>query len=45
MLKLSHYTKRAILGGVFAAIITGTGAFLLGNLSGYEARANNIIVM
>jgi hypothetical protein len=25
-------------GGIFATIITGTGAFLLGNISGYEAK-------
>lgn len=37
-MNLSQYTKRAILGGVFATLVTGTGAFLLGNISGYEAR-------
>ncbi len=35
---LSVYTKRAILGGVLAAVFTGLGTFLLGNLSGYEAK-------
>ena len=38
MFKLTHYNKRALYGGLFAALVTGTGAFLLGNISGYEAR-------
>ena len=38
MFNLTHYNKRALYGGIFAAIVTGTGAFLLGNISGYEAR-------
>ena len=38
MFKLSQYNKRALFGGLFAAIITGLGAFSLGNLSGYEAK-------
>lgn len=35
---LTSYNKRAIFGGIVAAIITGFGAFILGNLSGYEAK-------
>ncbi len=38
MLSLTRYNKRALAGGIIAAIITGTGAFLLGNISGYEAK-------
>ncbi len=38
MIKLSKYNKRALYGGLIAAIITGTGVFLLGNISGYEAK-------
>lgn len=37
-MKISKYNQRALLGGIIAAIITGTGVFLLGNLSGYEAK-------
>ncbi|WP_034258301.1 hypothetical protein [Altibacter lentus] len=37
-MRLTTYNKRALFGGIFATIVTGTGAFLLGNLSGYEAR-------
>ncbi len=35
---LSKYTRRAIYGGITATIITGLGVFILGNLSGYEAK-------
>lgn len=38
MIKLSEYNQRAIYGGLIAALITGTGVFLLGNISGYEAK-------
>lgn len=38
MLSLTRYNKRALAGGIIAAVITGTGAFLLGNISGYEAK-------
>jgi hypothetical protein len=38
MLKLSKYNQRALYGGLIAAIITGAGVFLLGNISGYEAK-------
>lgn len=38
MIKLSKYNQRALYGGLIAAIITGTGVFLLGNISGYEAK-------
>ena len=37
-LKLTKYNKRALYGGIIAAMITGIGAFILGNLSGYEAK-------
>lgn len=37
-MKLSRYNQRALYGGLIAAIITGTGVFLLGNISGYEAK-------
>lgn len=30
--------KRSIYGGIIATVFTGLGAFLLGNLSGYEAK-------
>lgn len=39
MLRLTHYNKRALLGGIIAAIITGSGAYLLGSVSGYEAKS------
>lgn len=35
---VSRYTKRAILGGVISLIIILLGSFLLGRLSGYEAK-------
>ncbi|MHA7056951.1 hypothetical protein ACWGOQ_0007005 [Aquimarina sp. M1] len=38
-MKLTTYNKRALYGGVIAALITGVGAFLLGSLSGYEAKS------
>lgn len=37
-MKLTRYNQRALYGGVVAAMITGIGAFILGNLSGYEAK-------
>ncbi|WP_209403477.1 hypothetical protein [Pseudozobellia sp. WGM2] len=37
-MSLSNYTKRAILGGVISLLIIGLGTFMLGNLSGYEAK-------
>lgn len=37
-MKLSRYTKRAIFGGVISLIIIGIGTFMLGRLSGYEAK-------
>ncbi|RMA64395.1 hypothetical protein [Ulvibacter antarcticus] len=37
-LKLSSYNRRALYGGIIAAFITGFGAFILGNISGYEAK-------
>ncbi|MDP2686248.1 MAG: hypothetical protein Q8O62_03445 [Aequorivita sp.] len=38
MIKLSKYNQRALYGGLIAALITGAGVFLLGNISGYEAK-------
>ncbi len=37
-MKLTDYTKRAILGGVLAMGIICLGTFMLGHLSGYEAK-------
>ena len=39
ILKLTKANKRAIAGGAIAAVIIGLGAYLLGNVSGYEAKA------
>ncbi|WP_396636826.1 hypothetical protein [Maribacter sp. R77961] len=38
-MKLSRYTKRAITGGFISMLVMLLGTFLLGELSGYEARA------
>lgn len=38
MWKLTKYNQRALYGGIFAAFITGIGAYFLGSLSGYEAK-------
>lgn len=38
ILKISRYTKRAILGGGISLVVIATGTFLLGRLSGYEAK-------
>ncbi|MCO6163968.1 hypothetical protein [Flavobacterium sp. NRK F7] len=37
-MKISTYTKRALLGGTISLAIILTGTFLLGKLSGYEAK-------
>ncbi|RKN83494.1 hypothetical protein [Ulvibacterium marinum] len=37
-MNLSRYTKRAILGGVIALAVIGLSTFMLGKLSGYEAK-------
>lgn len=37
-MNLSGYTKRAILGGIISLVIIGIGTFMLGKLSGYEAK-------
>lgn len=37
-MKLSKYTKRALLGGLISLVIILAGSFLLGRLSGYEAK-------
>ena len=37
-MKLSRYTKRAIIGGIISLLVILTGYFLLGELSGYEAK-------
>ncbi len=36
---ISRYTRRAIVGGGIALTVILTGSFLLGELSGYEAKA------
>lgn len=38
-ININKYNKRALWGGIIAAIITGGGAFFLGSLSGYEAKS------
>ena len=35
---LTKYNQRALYGGIVAAVITGIGAFILGSISGYEAK-------
>ncbi len=35
---LSNYTKRAIIGGLISLGVIGLGTYMLGNLSGYEAK-------
>jgi len=37
-MNISRYTKRAIVGGVISLAVILTGSFLLGELSGYEAK-------
>lgn len=37
-MNLTKYTKRAIIGGIISLVILGLGTFMLGNLSGYEAK-------
>lgn len=37
-IKVSTYTKRAIIGGTISLVIIMMGSFLLGKLSGYEAK-------
>jgi len=37
-MKLSRYTRRAILGGIISMFVIGLGTFMLGQLSGYEAK-------
>ena len=36
---ISQYNKRALFSGLIAAIFTGLAAYLLGNVSGYEAQS------
>lgn len=38
MSSLSSYTKRAILGGIISLVVIAVGIFILGRLSGYEAK-------
>lgn len=38
MAGLTRYNKRALFGGIIAAILAITGSFLVGNLSGNEAK-------
>lgn len=37
-MKLSRYSNRAIIGGVISMLVMGIGAYMLGELSGYEAK-------
>ena len=37
-MKLTKYNKRALTVAIIAAMLTGSGAYVLGNLSGYEAK-------
>ena len=37
-MNLSRYTKRAIFGGIISLLVILTGSYLLGELSGYEAK-------
>jgi len=37
-MKLSRFTKRALLGGIISLMAILAGTFLLGKLSGYEAK-------
>ncbi|MEB8328385.1 hypothetical protein OO009_03385 [Flavobacteriaceae bacterium KMM 6897] len=37
-MKISKYTKRSLLGGGISLLVITTGTFLLGHLSGYEAK-------
>lgn len=37
-MKLTKYNKKAITVAVIASVITGSGAYILGNISGYEAK-------
>ena len=37
-MKLTNYNKRALTVAIIAVFITGSGAYLLGNISGYEAK-------
>ncbi len=37
-MKLSRFTKRALLGGIISMLVLLAGTFLLGKLSGYEAK-------
>lgn len=34
---MNAFTKRAFTGGIVAAVVMGTGTFILGRISGYEA--------
>ncbi|MGB5943096.1 MAG: hypothetical protein WBG71_09460 [Leeuwenhoekiella sp.] len=36
-MNFTSYNKKAIVGGIIAAVISGAGYFLLGNISGYKA--------
>ncbi len=38
MMNLSIHTKRAIFGGLISLAVIGLGTFMLGQLSGYEAK-------
>lgn len=37
-IEISRYTRRAIFGGIISMLVIGLGTFMLGHLSGYEAK-------
>lgn len=37
-MKLTKYNKRALTVAIIAALLTGSGAYVLGSISGYEAK-------
>lgn len=37
-MSISSYNQKVIAGGVVAALVTSLGTFLIGNLSGYQAK-------
>ena len=37
-MQLTSYSKRALTGGIVSTVVIGLGAFIVGNVSGYEAK-------
>ena len=37
-MRISKYTQRAVIGGLISLVIILAGTFLMGKLSGYEAK-------